>query len=74
MTLLEMAAEYRQNVAVLRQRSLLLRERLRVCEDPLEQAALSQRIRDLGTLCREGREIARIMERYYERRPGHAGV
>ena len=65
MTLLEMAVEYRRNVEIMRQRSLLLRQRLRLSADPLEQQELSRRIRDLQILCREGREIARIMERYY---------
>ena len=68
MTLLEMAVEYRRNVAAMRQRSVLLRQRLRLCADPLEQQELNRRIRDLQIFCREGREIAKIMENYYRRR------
>ncbi len=68
MTLLEMAAEYRQNVAVMRERLLLLRAELKLCEDEVQRMELNRRIRDLTALCREGREMALIMERYYEGR------
>ena len=68
MTLVEMAVEYRRNVAVMRQRSFLLRQQLRLCADPLEQQALCRRIQDLRALCREGREMAKIMENYYRKR------
>ena len=68
MTLMEMAAEYRQNVAVMRERLLLLRAELKLCEDEVQRMELNRRIRDLTALCREGREMALIMERYYEGR------
>ena len=71
MTLLEMAAEYRQNVAVMRERLLLLRAELKLCEDEVQRMELNRRIRDLTALCREGREMALIMERYYEGRGSH---
>ena len=71
MTLREMAVEYRQNVAVLRERLLLLRAELRHCDNEVQRLSLNRRIRDLTSLCREGRETARIMERYYERRERH---
>ena len=71
MTLMEMAAEYRQNVAVMRERLLLLRAELKLCEDEVQRMELNRRIRDLTALCREGREMALIMERYYEGRGSH---
>ena len=69
MTLLEMAEEYRANAAVLRERRNLLREELKKSDDPVTRQALERRIRDLNQLYREGREVALVMERYYERGP-----
>ena len=59
MTLLEMAAEYRDNLAVLRERRDLLRAELKTCADPADRQQLERRVRDLNLLYREGREVAR---------------
>ena len=68
MTLLEMAAEYRRNCALLQERIRQLRRDMRLEEDPQILQQLQQRAADLSALCREGREIALHLERYYDRR------
>lgn len=68
MTLLEMAAEYRRNCALLKERMDLLRRGLAGEEDPAALQALRRRLEELTVLYREGREVALHMERYYDRR------
>ena len=67
MTLLRMAASYRQSCELLRLRIIELRDRAKTA-DPAERARLEQRIKDLNTLLRETRETALVLERYYARR------
>ena len=68
MTLLRMAASYRQSAVLLRVRIIALKDELARTEDPKERGRLEQRIKDLNTLYRETREAALVMERYYDRR------
>ena len=68
MTLLRMAASYRQSADLLRVRIIGLKDELARTEDPKERGRLEQRIKDLNTLYRETREAALVMERYYDRR------
>ena len=68
MTLLRMAASYRQSADLLRVRIIALTDELARTEDPKERGRLEQRIKDLNTLYRETREAALVMERYYDRR------
>ena len=73
MTLLEMAAEYRANALLLRERRALLCAELRTCADGERRQSFQRRIRDLTALYRESRETAAWMEHYYERGPGDRG-
>ena len=67
MTLLRMAASYRQSCELLRLRIIALRDQAKTAE-PEEKSRLEQRVRDLNTLLRETRETALVLERYYTRR------
>lgn len=67
MTLLRMAAGYRHSAELLRQRIKELREQAKGA-NPAEKAQLDRRIRELNTLLRETREVALVLERYYDRR------
>ena len=67
MTLLRMAAEYRCSGELIRLRIIALKDARRRA-DPVEAVRLEQRIRELETLYRETREIALVLERYYDRR------
>ncbi len=67
MTLLRMAASYRQSGELIRLRIAALREAARTADDG-ERLQLEQRIRELSTLYRETREVALVLERYYDRR------
>ncbi len=67
MTLLRMAANYRQSADLIRLRIVALKEALRTAE-PEEKSRLEQRIRDLKVLHRDTREVALVLERYYDRR------
>ena len=67
MTLLRMAANYRQSADLIRLRIVALKEALRTAE-PEEKSRLEQRIRDLKVLHRDTREVALALERYYDRR------
>ena len=58
----------------IRERRNLLREELKKSDDPVTRQALERRIRDLNQLYREGREVALVMERYYERGPLYGRV
>lgn len=68
MTLLRMAASYRQSADLLRVRIIALKDELARTEDPKERGRLEQRIKDLNTLYRETQETARFLERYYDGR------
>lgn len=68
MTLLRMAASYRQSGELIRLRIAALREAARTETDSVERLRLEQRIRELTALYRETREIALVLERYYDRR------
>ena len=67
MTLLRMAAAYRQNAGLLRPRIIALRDQSREAS-PSERAALDRRIHTLNTMYREAQDTALMLERYYERR------
>ena len=67
MTLLRMAASYRQSADLLRLRIVALKE-ASLTAGPEEKARLEQRIRDLRALHRDTQETARMLERYYDRR------
>ena len=67
MTLLRMAANYRQSADLIRLRIVALKEAQRTAE-PEEKSRLEQRIRDLKVLHRDTREVALVLERYYDRR------
>ena len=71
MTLLEMAQEYRANVALVHQRLTLLRRLYRQCEDSDERERLYRRVAALMQVCQEGRAAAYTMETYYLRREEH---
>lgn len=68
MTLLHMAASYRRSGDLIRLRIIALRDAAKTSEDPDERSRLEQRIRDLTALYRDTREIAQVLERYYDRR------
>ncbi len=67
MTLLRMAASYRQSADLIRLRIIALRDAAGTAP-PEERSRLEQRIRELNTLYRETRETALVLERYYDRR------
>lgn len=66
MTLLELSEEYRQQEARLRDRIRELRQARRTCP-PQDCFRLDRRIMELTELRRETREIATLLEHYYER-------
>ena len=67
MTLLRMAASYRQSCAMIRLRICALKDAQAEAGSD-EKARLEQRIRDLSIMYRDTQEIARVLERYYDRR------
>lgn len=67
MTLMAMAASYREGGDMIRLRIAALKEAQKEAE-PTEWMLLEQRIRELGVLYREVRETALVLERYYEGR------
>lgn len=67
MTLLHMAASYRRSGDLIRLRIIALRDAAKTAS-PEERSRLEQRIRELTVLYRETREIALVLERYYDRR------
>ena len=67
MTLLHMAASYRRSGDLIRLRIIALRDAARTAS-PEDRSRLEQRIRELTVLYRETREIALVLERYYDRR------
>jgi len=68
MTLMAMASDYRRGGELIRLRIIALREAARQETDPNEKWKYEQRIHDLTVLYREAREIALVLERYYDRR------
>ena len=67
MTLLELSVDYRASAAALRERTALLKQQLEQSRDEAERLMLTDRIRPLGAMGREARELAVLCERYYER-------
>ncbi len=68
MTLKELAEEYRDCARLLKERIILLREKLnggRMCE--MEKFRLRGRIAALEGMYRDTREAATVMEHYYDR-------
>ena len=65
-TLLEISREYREEADALRVRISQLRRELTRCPDQ-EKFYLQQRIANLTSLQRETRELAQLLEHYYER-------
>ena len=68
MTLHELAGEYRDEAALIKQRAGELRDRLageRLCE--MEKFRLRGRISALEGMARELRDVALVMEHYYDR-------
>lgn len=68
MTLMHMAASYRRGGELIRLRIIALQDAIRETEDPEEKRRYEQRIKDLSALYRESREVALVLERYYDRR------
>ena len=67
MTLLRMAAGYRQSAEMIRLRIISLKDEARRAQ-PTERTRLEQLIRELKVLRRDTQEIALVLERYYDRR------
>ena len=67
MKLSELSPAYRAGEKAILERIRELSERLETAADPAEIVALRRRIRDLGPLLRQTRELAELMEHYYER-------
>lgn len=67
MTLLELSVEYRAEAAALRQRMEQLQEAVALSGDRHRREQLEDRVRCLNIIWRETREVAVLLERYYER-------
>lgn len=67
MTLREMSVEYRAQAAALRTRMRELEQAAGQTEDPEERARLEGRVCLLASMWRETRDLAVLLERYYER-------
>ncbi|MEG1720597.1 MAG: hypothetical protein RRY65_02605 [Pseudoflavonifractor sp.] len=67
MTLIEMAVEYRISARALRERIDRVRCLRSVARTREERVLLDERIKVLETMWRETRDIAVVMERYYDR-------
>lgn len=67
MTMLEMAVEYRVSAQRLRQRQAELRAILAQMTQEKEIRCMEERIRTLHLMWLETRDIAVLLERYYER-------
>lgn len=67
MTLLELSAEYRHHANQLKERVDTLEQEMTTCTDTQAKFALEDRVRVLGIMLREARELAVLTERYYER-------
>lgn len=68
MTLLRMAADYRSCGELLRLRIAALKEAQKQTSDPREKDSYETRIRELSAMYRDTREVALVLERYYDRR------
>ena len=67
MTLTELSVEYRAHAAALDGRIKELEGALRLSEDPDRRCQLQDRIRMLSTMLREARELAVLLEHYYDK-------
>lgn len=67
MTLLELSVDYRAAPAALRERTALLEQQLEQSRDEAERLMLTDRIRTLGIMWRETRDLAVLCEHYYDR-------
>ena len=67
MTLQELSTQYRREATVLRSRIVELRQKQRAQPDSAQRTGLEGRIRPLEEMWRENRDIAVLLERYYER-------
>ena len=67
MTLLELSVDYRASAAALRERTALLKQQLEQSRDEAERLMLTDRIRTLGIMWRETRDLAVLCEHYYDR-------
>lgn len=67
MTLEEMSKEYRAQTRIIHQRILELRDAMQQAETTRERDDLRERIRALAPIWRETRELAVLLEHYYER-------
>ena len=67
MTMLELAIQYRSSAETLSERIVALQILRRKTQDLGEQCRLAARIEMLSTMQRENRELAVLMERYYDR-------
>lgn len=67
MTLLQLSVEYRHTARTLAERIALLKERAKTTRSWDDRCLLEARIQTLSTMQREAREIAVLLERYYER-------
>ena len=67
MTLMELSTQYRDNAQILSIRIGDLRHHLVAEENLRERCLLEERIHTLSTMQREARELASLMERYYDR-------
>lgn len=67
MTLQELSVQYRAGAEALRERVRLLERRRMTEEDERCCRLLDERIRRLGIMWRETRDLAVLCERYYDR-------
>lgn len=67
MTLTELSVEYRAHAEALDGRIKQLEAALRQCQDPDQRCQLQDRIRMLSTMLREARELAVLLEHYYDK-------
>ena len=68
MTLLRMAADYRRGGDLIRLRIAALKDAQKQTDDPAEKHRYEVRIRELSAMYRDTREVALLLERYYDRR------
>ena len=73
MSLQEMSRAYRDQAEVLRERIGLLRADRRREESGEVRLRLDRRIAMLETICRETKELAVLLEHYYDRGYRHSG-
>ena len=67
MTLTELSVEYRAHADALAGRIRQLEAALGQTEDPDQRCHLQDRIRMLSTMLREARELAVLLEHYYDK-------